>query len=173
MTNHSYFNLSGDYKAPITEQYLYIDADKFIELDEALIGTAVKTVKGTPMDFTEAKQVGQDINDPYLKNHTANGYDHPWILNHRSMERPQIVLSDRRSGRVLRVHSTYPSVVVYSYNYPKSELLKGDVTGEQHYALCLETQYEPNGINFPGLNSAILRPRETYNEKTIFKFDVE
>lgn len=173
MTNHSYFNLSGNYNKPITEEALFIDADRFIELDENLIGIDVKSVKGTPMDFTEAKLIGQDINSPYLKNHAANGYDHPWLLNGRDVKRPGVILSDKSSGRVLKLYTTYPSVVVYTYNYPKNELLKGGATGNIHHAICLETQYDPNGINYIGLNDGILRPDQEYNEKTIFKFSIE
>lgn len=174
MTNHSYFNLSGNYKQSITEEQLFIDGDRFIELDEDMIGVNVKSVKGTPMDFTKPKLIEQDIFSPYLKNHPANGYDHPWLLNHnRDIDKPGIILSDKSSGRVLKVYTTYPSVVVYTYNYPKNELLKGGVMGKVHYAMCLETQYEPNGINHPGLNSGILKPGEKYKEKTIFKFSIE
>ncbi|MDF2673860.1 MAG: hypothetical protein K0R09_2125 [Clostridiales bacterium] len=173
MTNHSYFNLSGNYKKPITEEELFIDGDRFIELDEDMIGVDVKGVKETPMDFTKPKLIGQDINSSYLKNHSANGYDHPWILNNRDINKPGIILSDKNCGRVLKVYTTYPSVVVYTYNYPKNELLKGGVIGDMHYAICLETQYEPNGINYPGLNDGILKPGEKYNEKTIFKFCIE
>lgn len=173
MTNHSYFNLAGDYSKPITIEQLFIDGDRFLELDENMIGAAVKSVKGTPMDFTEPKLIGKDINSPYLKGHPANGYDHPWILNHRDINRPGIILSDKSSGRVMKVYTTYPSVVVYTYNYPKGEQLKGGVTGDMHHAICLETQYDPNGINYPGLNDGVLRPGEEYNEKTIFKFDIE
>jgi aldose 1-epimerase len=173
MTNHAYFNLSGDYKRSITEHCLWIDADEFIELDETSIGIDVLGVNSTPMDFTQPKLVGQDINSPYLKEHTTNGYDHPWILNHRDVNKPQIMLSDESSGRVLSVCTTYPSVVVYSYNYPKNELLKGEITGRINYGICLETQYEPNGINYQGLNDAILRPDKEYREKTILKFSIK
>lgn len=173
MTNHSYFNLSGDYKRPITDEYLFIDADRFIELDKTLIGIRVRDVEGTPMDFTKSKLVGKDINNPYLKNHTANGYDHPWILNHREIKTPQAILKDEMSGRVMEVYTTYPSIVVYSFNYPKGELLKGDIISDIHYSLCLETQYEPNGINYPGLNDSILRSGEVYKERTVFKFSIE
>lgn len=173
MTNHSYFNLSGSYNKPVTEEELFIDADRFIELDENLIGIDVKGVKGTPMDFTQSKPIGQDINSPYIKNHPANGYDHPWILNHRDIGKPGIILKDKDSGRVMKVYTTYPSVVVYTYNYPKDEVLKGGIMGKIHHGICLETQYEPNGINQKGLNNAILRPDEEYNKKTIFQFSIE
>lgn len=173
MTNHSYFNLSGNYNRAITEEELFIDSDRFIELDENLIGTAVKGVKGTLMDFTEPKLIGQDINSPYLKNHAANGYDHPWLLNHRDISRPGIILRDKGSGRIMKVYTTYPSVVVYTYNYPKGELLMGGATGGVHHAICLETQYDPNGINDQGLKDGVLRPDQEYNEKTIFNFSIE
>lgn len=173
MTNHSYFNLSGNYKRLITDEELFINGDRYVELDDNMIGTAVKSVKGTPMDFTAPKLIGRDINSSCLKNHPANGYDHPWLLNSTDINKSAVVLQDKASGRVMRIYTTYPSVVVYTYNYPKGELLKGGFTGEMHHAVCLETQYDPNGINYPGLNDGILRPGDEYNEKTIFKFSIE
>lgn len=173
MTNHSYFNLSGNYKRLITDEELFIQGERFLELDENMIGIDIKSVKGTPMDFTEPKLIGQDINSSYLKGHTANGYDHPWLLNSRNIKSPGVILKDGASGRVMRIYTTYPSVVAYTYNYPNGEILKYGATGKTHLAICLETQYEPNGINYDGLNDGVLRPGDEYYEETIFEFDVE
>jgi len=171
LTNHSYFNLSGNYKRPVTEQYARIDAESFLELDVNLIPTGkLVDVKGTPMDFIQRKQIGRDINNDYEQLKIANGYDHPWLL--RGKEN-QIEMIDRESGRKMTITTTYPSVVIYSFNYPNNERLKYGKTAEKHGGICFETQYEPNGINAEGLNKAILKSEGQYYEKTEFKFSIE
>ena len=42
MTNHSYFNISGNIKRPITEKYLKVDCDHILELDETCVPTGKK-----------------------------------------------------------------------------------------------------------------------------------
>lgn len=42
MTNHSYFNLSGNIERPITDEYLKVDCDYILELDETCVPTGKK-----------------------------------------------------------------------------------------------------------------------------------
>lgn len=170
LTNHSYFNLSGNYKRKITEQYARIASDKYLELDNNLIPTGKRIdVKNTPMDFNQSKLIGKDIGADYGQLKITNGYDHTWLLEGKA---EQIELYDPVSGRKMSVTTTCPSVVVYSFNYPNNECLKADKIAQKHDGICFETQYEPNGINSEGLHKAILKPGEKYYEKTVFKFSV-
>lgn len=169
LTNHSYFNLSGNYKRKVTEQYLKIKANSFLELDNNQVPTGNKIdVRGTPMDFRESKLIGKDIENKYDQLVMANGYDHPWLLRN---EKNQIEMHDKLSGRKMTITTTYPSVVVYSYNFPKNEELKYKKIASKYDGICFETQYEPNGINMDTLNSAILNPGTNYYERTKFKFE--
>ncbi|RKD22165.1 aldose 1-epimerase [Caminicella sporogenes DSM 14501] len=171
LTNHSYFNLSGNYKRKITEQYLKIKASSYLELDNNQIPTGkFIDVKNTPMDFNEAKLIGKDIHKDYPQLKIANGYDHVWIL---SEIKNQIEMYDKFSGRKMVINTTYPSVVVYSHNFSNGEKLKYGKVGSKHDGICFETQYEPDGINHDSLNSAILDVNEKYYEKTELKFDIE
>lgn len=168
LTNHTYFNLSGNYKHKVTEQYLRVKSNEFLELDQYLIPTGRRIhVQNTPMDFRKEKLIGKDIeaDDPQLK--LANGYDHPWIL---SKDGPQIELYDPSSGRKMLVTTSYPSVVIYTYNYPNNERLKYDKVGKKYDGICFETQYEPDGIHHKNFHWAILDPDKRYYEKTEFKF---
>lgn len=168
LTNHSYFNLSGNYKRKITDQCLRIKSDKFLELDSNLIPTGTFIdVKNTPMDFNEYKLIGRDIEKEFKQLALTNGYDHSWILEE---EKEQIEMYDKLSGRKMIVSTTYPCVVVYSYNFPSNEKLKCGKIGSKYDGICFETQYEPDGINNRLLNSAILNPNEKYYEKTVYKF---
>jgi aldose 1-epimerase len=168
LTNHSYFNLSGNNRRKVTEQYLIVNSDNFLELNNNLIPTGkIVNVQGTPMDFRKCKLIGQDIQSDYYQLNITKGYDHTWILNGNE---EQIEMMDKDSGRKMSVTTTYPSVVIYSYNFPNNELLKGNTLGNINDGICFETQYEPDGINHNNLHSAILTPNEGYYHKTQYKF---
>lgn len=62
MTNHSYFNLSGNPSKAATDHILYVNADNYTPVDSTFMTTGeIVTVKDTPMDFTTPKTIGQDI----------------------------------------------------------------------------------------------------------------
>lgn len=170
LTNHSYFNLSGDYKRKVTDQYLKISSKSFLELDSNNIPTGkFINVYGTPMDFNDFKTIGRDIYKSYEQLNMTGGYDHTWMLD---KENNQIEMQDKISGRKMTISTTYPSVVVYSYNFPNNERLKSGRIGRKHDGICFETQYEPNGINNGKLNSAILDIEKKYYERTELKFSI-
>ncbi|KUO71482.1 MAG: hypothetical protein APF77_14910 [Clostridia bacterium BRH_c25] len=170
LTNHSYFNLSGNYKRKVTEQFLRIKSDSFLETDNNLVPTGkILDVKNTPMDFNKQKLIGRDIESDYKPLRIANGYDHPWLLPDREA---QVELYDEKSGRKMTVSTTYPCVVVYTYNSADNEKLKYGIAGSKYDGICFETQYEPDGINHEGMSSAVLNGGSTYNERTVFKLEV-
>lgn len=170
LTNHSYFNLSGNYKRKVTEQYLMLKADSFLETDSNLVPTGRRLeVKDTPMDFNTRKLIGRDIEKDYEPLRIANGYDHPWLL---SAGEAQVEMYDEQSGRRMTISTTYPCVVVYTYNYPNNERLKYGKYGSKYDGICFEAQYEPNGINCEGLHPAVLAAGSNYNEKTVLKLEV-
>lgn len=176
MTNHSYFNLSGDAQKPITDHLLYVNADKFTPVDSTFMTTGeILDVKGTPMDFTVAKTVGQDI-DKYeydqLKN--GNGYDHNWVLNtNGDIKQVAARLTSPVSGITLEVYTDEPGIQVYSGNFLDG-IVKGkkSIVYNQRAAICLETQHYPDSPNKPEWPSVLLEPGKTYRSHCIFKFTV-
>ncbi|MBB6215251.1 aldose 1-epimerase [Anaerosolibacter carboniphilus] len=170
LTNHAYFNLSGNYKRKVTEQYLRMDTDGFLRLNSCQIPEGeITPVMGTPMDFRSLKLIGKDIGTDDEQLIMAKGYDHPWMLCRREN---QIEMLDEKSGRKMMIATTYPCVVVYTYNYPNNEKLKYGKVGSRHDGICFETQYEPDGIHHEHLHPAILDVGEKYYERTIFKFSI-
>ena len=113
LTNHSYFNLTGDPTNNILDETLMIAADKYNPVDSTAIPTGeLKAVKGTPFDFTTAKKIGLDIGA------VKGGYDHNWVLNKTDTSLTKVaVLSDSLSGRSLEVYTTQPGLQFYTGNF--------------------------------------------------------
>lgn len=170
LTNHSYFNLSGGQDSTILGHGLMIDADRFTEVDKDLIPTGdLMPVRGTSMDFNTPKSIGTDIET------VAGGFDHNWVLNKRGGGLQMAAsLYHPSTGRYMEVFTTHPGVQFYSGNFLNGTLKgKGGVRYSKHAGLCLETQHFPDSPNQPSFPPAILRPGETYQHSTVFRFGVK
>lgn len=176
MTNHAYFNLSGNHAAEGTDQVLYVNADNFTPADALLIPTGeFVPVEGTPMDFRTPKTIGRDINADYEQIALGNGYDHNWVLN-TAGDDTQLAFSlySPATGILLEGYTDQPGVQVYSGNF-----LTGKVAGKhgilypRRASVCLETQLFPDSPNKPEWPSATLRPGETYTHHCVYKFSVK
>lgn len=177
VTNHSYFNLSGEAgNATVRDHRLTLYADRFTPVDETLIPTGGRRpVAGTPFDFREAKPIGRDIrNGESEQIRFGHGYDHNFIVNGEAGQlRPAARLVDPASGRVMELLVTAPGVQFYSGNF-----LDGTTVGKsgrvyrQGDALCLEPQVFPDSPNQPDFPSARLDPGETYVNKMVLRFSM-
>ena len=176
MTNHSYFNLSGDPSQPATDHILYVNADNYTPVDSTLMTTGeIIPVKDTPMDFITPKAIGQDITKyDFVQLKNGNGYDHNWVLNTKGdITKPAARLTSPQSGITLEVYTNEPGIQVYTGNFLDGSIQgKKGITYNQRASVCLETQHYPDSPNKPQWPSVILEPGQTYNSECIFKFSI-
>lgn len=171
LTNHVYFNLSGDAKETVMDQKLQFLCDRYTNLNNNLITVSIDHVNDV-FDFRDMHEIGKYINDESIQNHVAKGYDHCW-LKQDEKEELIAVMCDETSGRRLSVRTSYPAVVCYAGCYPKDFDFNTGVKILKHHSVCLECQYVPNGINMDDVDKAILKPGEVYNHYIKYSFDVE
>ena len=177
LTNHSYFNLSGQGNPSVYNHSLMINADYYLPTDETAIPYGPKEkVEGTPMDFRTPHEVGERIEEEFEALKFGKGYDHTYILNKRNENELSFCArcSSPITGIVMECYTTEPGVQLYTGNW-----MTGNFVGKngQRYparaALCLETQHFPNSPNNPDYPSVTLRPDDTFRSQTIYKFSVE
>lgn len=152
MTNHTYFNLDGDYDHPLTSHQLKLHADQVVLVDDDIIGTDAIPVENTIFDFTEYRALMPTVLDQELKSQKANGIDHYFL--YESQRNEDLVLKSDRSKRSLTIKSSYPGINIYTSNYPdpKVPIQTGRLLG-LHSAIALEPQY-PMRLN-PMTNSPV------------------
>jgi aldose 1-epimerase len=178
LSNHAYWNLSGEGSGSVMEQRLTIPADAYLPVDATSIPTGeIGKVEGTAFDFRQAKPIGRDIRDGHeVQLLNGRGYDHNWIISRSAAAAPRMVarVEDPASGRVLTLKSAEPGLQFYSGNF-----LDGTTVGtgghvyRQGDAFVLEPQLYPDTPNQPAFGSARLEPGHEYRNLIIYEFSTE
>ena len=173
LTNHVYFNLDG--KGSVLDHRLELNASLWLPTDETLIPTGeVADVANTPMDFVEAKRIGQDIFADFPALKYGKGYDNCYLIDGAVPGQLSTAaeLWGATSGRHLEVFTTQPAVQVYTGNWlkgcPKG---KGGYEYQDYDAVAIECQHCPDSPNQPGFPTTVLRPGEVLQEAIIWAFD--
>ena len=175
LTQHSYFNLTGDPARDILGHQLEINAAGFTPVDETLIPTGdIAPVAGTAFDFTRPTTIGARIDADHVQLQRAGGYDHNWVLDGGGGALASAARAyEPTTGRTLEVQTTEPGIQFYSGNF-----LDGSIRGKggQHYGhrtgFCLETQHFPDSPNQPAFPSTVLEPGQEYTSRTVYRFGI-
>lgn len=178
MTNHSYFNLAGQEAGAeaMLNHVVQIHASEYTPVcdAEAIPTGELATVKGTPMDFTEPKTIGQDVEADFQQLIFGGGYDHNYALCYEKGEVKEAAkVVCKESGIVMKVFTDLPGMQFYIGNFIDNEPGKGGHVYEKRSGFCMETQYYPDACNQAAFQSSVLKKGEVYDTVTMYEFSVE
>ena len=165
LTNHSYFNLSGDSDNTIYEDILKIDSNYLIGINENSIPCETINLDSNIFDFREDKKLKEFFKaDNEQKTIANNGIDHPYVFN---KEIGKLEIKNLESGIKMSVETNNPAVVIYTANYLQ------DIGFKKHSAICFETQEVPNLYRDKNINvyPTFIDENTNYEKYTKFIFE--
>lgn len=174
-TNHSYFNLAGEGSGTVLDQKLTILASRYtpVRSDSIPVGETA-AVKGTPLDFTKEKSIGQDVEADFQQLKYTGGFDHNFVVDgyEEGVMKKIACACSSATGIQMEVYSDRPCVQFYGGNFIKDEAGKNGHIYRKRDGFCLETQVEPNAVNVPAFHSPVVKKGERYHSATTYAFSV-
>lgn len=164
LAQHSYFNLAG--RGDVLDHRLQVEADFHTPTDEQNMTTGeIRHVEGTAFDFRAARPIRYGT--PHC------GYDGNFALRGQpgSLRRAATLSVD---DLALDMWTTEPGMQIY--DAPKMNITGGQgIDGRDYGAcggFCMECQHFADAPNKPWFPSIVLRPGETYRQRTEWRFRV-
>jgi len=173
LTNHTYFNLSGNFENTIMYHQLWVNAEKYIPIDNLAIPIGkIYSVSETPFDFKNETKIGERINEQNEQIQKGFGYDHCFVFNNYDGDlKHQANLFEEKSGRLIEMFTTEPAVQLYTGNHLDGTFIgKNGIKYFKRIGVCIETEHFPDSPNHPEFPSTLLKPGDVYLSKTIYKF---
>ena len=173
LSNHLYWNLSGDFTATVADHRLWLGATRALWNDGEHIPQACRPVAGTALDFTAEATLGDRLGLPEPQLTNARGFNTLYLLRSPGMQQPAARLSHPASGRSLRLFTDLPAAMLYSGGFLHAGIaLEGGGAAHPGCALALEPQLLPIT---PSAREAseVTTPEHPYDHRITYAFDTE
>jgi aldose 1-epimerase len=171
LSNHAYFNLDGHDSGNIEDHLLELKSSKFLAIDSNSLPTGeIKKVKGTPLDFTKEKRMGDGLKSDFGQIKMAKGYDHTFIIDAPSLTKPFANVRSQKTGIEMSAFTDRPAFQFYTGNFLGAEINKGEAIYLKYGGFCLETQNYPDALRLNKFPSPIYKAGEIFESTTIYEF---
>lgn len=175
LTQHSYFNLAGAGNGDIMNHTLKIDSDFFtFALPDNSPTGEIRSVHGTPFDFSVAKPIGRDIEADDAQMKANRGYNQNFVLRRSTMPGEMAeaaVLKDPGSGRTLTITTDQPALFLYTANFiSTTRLMKGGITYPLRAGVAMEIGQFPDSPNEPHFPLTTLLPGKPFHGRVVWAF---
>lgn len=167
LTNHTYFNLTGNPSKTIKDHKVSFTSNKFAELEDDLIPTGnLINVDNTPFDFRKEISLKKGIYSDFEQNVlVGDGYDHYFFFNEEN-DNSTISVKEESSGRRLTIETDYPGMVMYTSNNLEEDLDLDSGKSKKYSGVCFETQEFPQSVKDSGYHDVYLEAGEKYSKRT-------
>jgi len=165
LTNHSYFNLSGNLKSTIENEVLKMNMNKVGVMNDDLILDHLENV--TPeLDFRSGMAIKTHLYDPIIQHTIIRGYDH---IYHGDSPL-HLELFDPVSGRVLTIDSDYHDCVIYTNNFPSTTSFPDSIIDKAYLGIAIEPERYTNILKPDGF---LLKANALYNHEIRYQFSIK
>ncbi|XP_059140713.1 LOW QUALITY PROTEIN: galactose mutarotase-like [Physella acuta] len=167
LSNHAFYNIAGHGTGHLNGQTITMYAETYLPLDEHTIPTGeIRPVAGTEYDLRQPVDLGERVKIVS----EGRGFDTNFCLDNNGALKLATRFEHKLTGRFLDVYTTEPGMQFYTSYLMANMKGKGGVDYGPFAGYVLEAQHYPDSVNKPQFPNSILRPGETYTQKTIYHF---
>ncbi|KAK3093452.1 hypothetical protein FSP39_015867, partial [Pinctada imbricata] len=177
LSNHVYFNLAGHGAGKIGDHLITVPTGIHLPIEKSFVpkaeydhcffliifeGVEAK-VDGTPFDLRKPTKLWERIKDVLVS---------CYVFGDRGKMKHVARLDHEATGRSVDCFTTESCMETYFSCAMKTQPAKGGATYDSYEngGICLIPMQHSSGVNMPNFPDSILRPGQTYHQKTLYKF---